>query len=459
VKDQKHKTSINYTRLPIFAGSRSIKKNKPYEISYKDNRGKYWLKIENGMLSSYERKVFLTLEYLYLQQNPSFERDYVRVNLSKIQETMGTKGNSRDNILKAIQNLQKVNITSTLTYKKGELVEVEEGVQFSLLPRVKWKTKRSYTDSEKYNVRKYTGYIDIGFQPFHIENLKSNYYRLINFSLVKKLTNKSVRLYDYINLNAYHKDGDTYKQFQNLTINYKNLCKFLIIKEFPSVSQVERQLGKQLEELVELGVIKSYTIEKDFFDIVIYLILSPSINLWSKHTPQSVDNIEKETPLQHSLLSYIPPPQVKYLINNFPEEHIEEKLNQFLYLKRYHSYKIKGEASYLYNSIKKDWVDDFYKEYKEKKEERDKRTDITKKNRENDLLEIEYEKYIVDRCMKFYKRLPVENRLIIDKEIENIIENKKFFTEFQRSLYIDNKIVEIVKDRVNLPSFIEWKVK
>ncbi len=457
--EKKLKTSINFTRLPIFAGGKVEEDSRTKEISYIDNNKTIYVKIENGMLSNYERKVFLALEYLYLQQNPDFQKDYVRVKLKNIQDILGTKGKTNESILKSIKNLQKVNITSTISIKRSENIEEEEGIQFNLLPKIKWNTKRTIEEMKKYKVRKYTGHIDVYLQDFHIQNLKSNYYRLINFSLIQKLSNKSVRLFDYINLNAYYLDGDTYKQKLKLNISYDNLCDYLIVKKRETLALKKQQFEGQLKELKDLGVIKSFSFDNDLFnDTRITLYLSPSINLWTKHTPRLEEPIKKLSPIEYKLTKYLPPPQIKYL-SKYPDELIEEKIEQLEYLLKNFNHKIKGTGSFLYNSIKGNWIDDNYKEYKEKLKYNEEHKRRTKRVIEEEELKENYEKYVNETCLKYLENLSKKKIKELSNKVDKILTNKRFIEENPKikEFYKEFEMIKLVKEEVDLLDFVDWK--
>jgi len=179
---KRHKTSINYLKLPIFAVSRSADTVQTRNIEYEENGVKSIIKVKNGSLSSYHRKLFFCLEYLYLKHNPDFENNFVRTTFKEIQDTLNVKGNNHRKILQALEDLQDVNIKSVVHKKIGDNVEKEEGLKFSIFSYVKWETNINTRDTD---TRRYTGHVYIAFQDFHINNLKSNYYRLINFELVR----------------------------------------------------------------------------------------------------------------------------------------------------------------------------------------------------------------------------------------------------------------------------------
>jgi len=467
---KKHKTSINYLKLPIFTGSRNIDTSQTKVIEYEENDVKSIVEIQNGNLSNYHRKLFLCLEYLFIKQNPTFkevvykigDKEEVRsdkiliTSFNEIREILNSKSKNYKQIIDSIRELQRVNITSTINKKVDNNIEKEMGSQFNLINKVRWITNINKKDN---NTRIYTGEILIEFQDFHIQNLKSNYYRLINFELVRRLSNNSVRFFDYLNLNSYYQKEGTYRQKKKVKFEYKKLVEFLLLKYQDKNSYRERQFEKQLKELKEKGVIKSYEWEHDFFSSFLHINLSQSINLWGTYNPKQIDNVEKLTPVENKLKEYgVPPKQREFLVKGFSEEYINNKLEQYEYITKNIPHKIRGRGSYIYNSIKDDWIDDSFTEYKEKNKQKELKI-ITKKEK-NRLEELhnEYEEYINSKCMDYIKRIMTEEeKKEIDILVYEKVKNYKFLsTDSSKSFYEEIERINIVKNRIDLPDYNKW---
>lgn len=460
---KKHKTSINYLRLPIFSGSRSATPtNNTHLAEYRDNDKTYNVEIRNGNLSSFHRKIFIGLEFLYLKQNPNFERNFIRTSFKDIQTSLNLKGNYHKTILSTLEDLQRVNIKSVITTKHSEKETLDEdGIIFNLLPKIAWHFSKTIDERTKEQKRQYTNHIDIYFEDFHIQNLKNRYYRLINFELVKQLKPNTLRFFDYLNLNSYFEKDGIYHQKMNLRIDYNSITDYLLLKKLTNKSWKERQFIKQLEELKEKGVIKAYSFEHNLFDeTTIILQLAQSINLWSKYNPRINENIPKYTPLQNKLKERsIPNKQIIYLTTNYIKEFIIEKIEQFDYVMKFLPNKIRGRGSYLYNSIKDDWIDDKYITYKENLKQKDLNLFTQTASKK---LQKKKEQYIIfcrEKCIEYWNTIEEVERQSLDKLILKEVEEDGFLNK-TKSLssfgYVAKKF-EILHKIVILPTFEEWE--
>ncbi|MEO5350986.1 MAG: replication initiation protein, partial [Magnetococcus sp. YQC-3] len=155
--------------------------------------------------------------------------------------------------------------------------------------------------------------------------------------------------------------------------------------------------------------------------------------------------------------------KAKEIERDFDEEVIKEKVNQFKWLKKNYPDKIKGDGSYLYQSIIKNWIDDDFINYKNEIE----KENIEKKKREEKKIEIElkkkYEEYKKNMC-KSYDELEPEIQKIIDKAVDKVMEpikNKNLWTEITINLLIEERRkIEIENNMLesgDLISFDEWK--
>lgn len=456
---KKHKTSINYLKLPIFTGSKTTDKERDYIVEYEENGVKSFVEIKNGKLSTYHRKLFVCLEYLYMKQNPNFEREFVRTTFKDIQDTLNTKGNNHNKIISSLEDLQEVNIKSVIVKKIDDKIEKEEGRKFNLLPQISWNMTKQLDERHKEGVRKYTGHIDVYFQKFHIDNLKSNYYRLINFELIRRLTNNSVRLFDYLNLNSYYLKNGKYIQKKKVKFDYEDLILYLLLTKQKKNSYKERQFKKQCDELKEKGVIKSYKWEHDFFNSFLLINLSQSINLWGTYNPEQIENIEKLTPIQNKLKEYgVPPKQRDYISNGYSEEYIHNKLEQFEYITKNIPNKIKGRGSYIYNSIKNDWIEDSYTEYIYNQKQNELKIISRKQSDELDKLHNEYEEYKNTICLDYIKNIMTkkEKERIDIKVYEKLKEKKKFIPTSSYNFYKEIEILHIVEQTIDIPEYEVW---
>jgi len=457
---KRHKTSINYLKLPIFAVSRSADTVQTRNIEYEENGVKSIIEVKNGSLSSYHRKLFFCLEYLYLKHNPDFENNFVRTTFKEIQDTLNVKGNNHRKILQALEDLQDVNIKSVVHKKIGDNVEKEEGLKFSIFSYVKWETNINTRDTD---TRRYTGHVYIAFQDFHINNLKSNYYRLINFELVRELSNNTVRLFDYLNLKSYFLKDKAFKQKKRVTFEYKKLTDFLLLKFQDRNSYKERQFENQLKELQEKGVIISYKWQHDVCGSCLHLNLSPSINLWETYTPKQVEieKVEKLTPLENKLKGYgVSPKQRAFIIHNFNEDYIHNKLEQYEYITKNIPHKVKGRGSYIYNSIKDDWTEDSFIDYKEKQEQKELNLLSQKKDKEMQELSNEYEEYANNKCVEYIKTAMTEDeRNAIDRLVYEKVKKNKFLsamTESSKNFYEEIARLKIVRNKIDIPDYETW---
>lgn len=462
---KKHLADINFIKLPLFSASKSKDIPTSYEFEYMNRTEKINVQIENGRLSLFHRKLFLILEFLYLQKNPNFDKYWIRTTFKELQETLGVKGNWNKKLIDSIEDLQKVNIRSQITQKTEDgRLEIDEGMRFNLLPKVQWKTTKQLQKRTKEDLRKYTSHIDIHFQDFHVENLKNKYYRILNFELIRELSSKSIRMFDYLTLNAYYRENGVWRQKRKLTISYDHLMDYLLLKKRTSPSHKEQQIISPLEELRDKEVIRTYKFSHSREDgTFIILYLSPNINMWEKYTSvtdHELETIEKLTPLEMKMktrgLSLI---QINRIMSNYEREYIEDKIKQLDYLLRYNSLKVKGQGSYLYNSLFSDWIEPDYIEWKAQEKQLKLNYYSKVEQVKYDQLQEQYEEYCTRICDQYWQAIEdVEKQEIEMKVNAKVGENK--VVKMKKSieeLYRQATLQKVLRQYAPLPTFYEWK--
>lgn len=455
-------------RLPIFkCSSLSEPQGKQVtKIDFHDRNKDYSLEIEHNILTTFDRRVLLSVEYLYLKQNPTFERDIVRTTYGEISVALGYQNNTNyEKIYTSLSKLQKVNINTTILIREDDGKIEEEKTQFNLLYYIKSKLSRNGQNNRIERVeidkRKYDNLIEIRLNEFHIKNFRNKYYRILNYSLIKSLRSPiSIRLFDYLNYKCYYFDGNRYKQIRKINLNYEDISKYLQIQKQNKLYLIKRQLRVPLEELKRKGVIKEYYLEKTLFDeVFLCLSLSKSINLWNRYNPsvKELDKIKLLTPLEQKLTEYgLTENQVKKIEQEYTEEYIQKKIEQVEYLIKKLPEKVKGIGRYLYNSIKENWNN---VEYKKSTEEKTKNKEKNEKQKSNNQ-ENEYSRYVREECIQYYEELSIDKREKLDKEVSNEVEkDEKYKTKILKPLGILEKRTKKIERILKIPSFEEWKKK
>ena len=473
-------TEINFLKLPIFkASNQNITDKQPAIVIFADNRTEIIIKASNyGMLNSFDRKIFLAFEHLYLKQNPNFEKNEVIATPRDIINLLNISSKHTENIWGSLSKLQEAEIT-----KKENDGSITRGKQqFNLLYSIgAWTNNRNKkTEEEQKKLRRYDNRISVTFNDWHINNLKNKFYRIINIELVKNLqTDIAVRLFDYLNLNAFYYDNKTkrYKQKTILKIDYIDLVKYLHITEQKELKLIKRQFSKSLQELKDNEVILESDFEKDIFNnFYIILYLSKNINVWGKfNNGDTKDNLINKmldeikdfniNPMLNKLVGLgLSNNQSENILENKDIKYIEDKINQYLFMKNNYPDKIKKDRSYLYNSIMDNWQEDLYynslnnknKELLKKQQEKNKES-----QKILDKLKMEYDKYITDYCNNIYDNMPNKEREQIEKEIEQEL-NTPFLRDNKNAFNIafEHKKVEIItKLNKDIMTFDEFKTK
>jgi hypothetical protein len=122
--------------------------------------------------------------------------------------------------------------------------------------------------------------------------------------------------------------------------------------------------------------------------------------------------------------------QIDKILKECSAEYIQVKIEQHDYLKKHHPSKMtKGNASYLWNSLKYDWTDQLYQySLGEKlKKESDRKKQQEQIN--NDKIKNEYEKYKENETEKILKELPEQEIEKIDCEIKKELANNKLYSD------------------------------
>jgi len=433
-------TEINFLRLPLFkVSNQNILDKQPVIVIYTENNTEIVIKASNyGMLNSFDRKIFLAFEHLYLKQNPNFEKNEVIATPKEIIELLKIDRRNSKTIWNSLSKLQEVKIEAEITIKEKNGSITRGKQQFNLLYSIgAWTNNRNKkTEEEQKKLRRYDNRISITFNDWHINNLKNKFYRIINIELVKRLqTDIAVRLFDYLNLNAFYYDNKTkkYRQKTILKIDYIELIKYLHVTEQKELKLIKRQFSKSLQELKENEVIIENHFEKDIFDnFYIILHLSKSINVWGKfNNGDTKDNLINKilddikdyniNPLLNKLIELgLSNSQSENILQNKNTEYIEKQVNQFLFMKNNYPDKIKKDRSYLYNSIMDNWQEDLYYNYltKKDKETLKKQQDKNKETQKiANKIKKEYDEYVTDFCNHAYENMSNEKKEQIEKEI------------------------------------------
>ena len=121
MNQQEHEvlTEINFLRLPIFKASSLQNQVSPETttLSYEQNGKQYSIEIRYGNLTSFDRKVMLCLEFLYLKQNPNYESNKVKTTNKEISNLLGIGIKNTKLIWESLSKLQDVRIKGHLLIK------------------------------------------------------------------------------------------------------------------------------------------------------------------------------------------------------------------------------------------------------------------------------------------------------------------------------------------------------
>ena len=238
---------------------------------------------------------------------------------------------------------------------------------------------------------------------------------------------------------------------------------------------IKRQFNKSLKELKDNEVILKSEFEKDIFDdFYIILHLSKSINVWGRFNKGNtkdnlINKIIDETrdyntnPLLNKLLELgLSNSQSEKILQSKETKYIEDKINQYLFMKNNYSNRIKKDRSYLYNSIIDNWQEDIYYNNLNNKnnEEFKKKQDVNNKSEKMlDKIRREYEEYLIDYCNNIYNNMSNEEKEQIEKEIIKELDTP-FFKDNKNAFKIsfDCKKMEIItKLNKDIITFDEFK--
>ena len=447
-------TEINFLRLPLFKTTKVSSKRTVNTIDYKIDKDNYHIEISTDAgLTAFDRKVLIVLEYLYIQQNPLFLTNKLVTNFSEIARLLGISGGNAEKIWESLSKLRSVEISASVQIKEGSETKTVES-EFNLLYAI----TRVLSENEE-NKRKYTTRLELLLNDWHVDNFRNNYYRIVNLGLVVSLRSGiAVRLFDYLNYKAFYYDTEAkkYRQKTKVKVAYSDLVQYLHISDRYSLKEIKKQFRTPFLELKEKGVLKDFYYEKTPRDFLVVLLLSRSIN-WRETKLEDIPELpkikQKIVGIKQELVKYgLSNKQIANVIEKHTEKYIRSKIKQLEYLLRFASHKIKGQGTYLYQSIIDDWKDDLYGEYLKQKEEA--QGTLAKKRVKQ--LEEEYEQYVSDYCESYYNQLSSEEKDFIENEIKNRLGDFKEKVKGTHTLMSAAKRAEILRDRIDPISFKEF---
>ena len=449
-------TEINFLKLPIFKATNITVSDKIIVISEIIDNNIYHIEISHGgNLGGFDRKVLLVLEALYIKQNPEFKSNKVITNFVEIARILGLHPNTATQIWESLSKLNEVQIKADITINNGQkLLDINS--KFNLLASV---TKVFSKQLDKSRRRK-AGTVEIELNRWHVDNFRNRYYRVVNLGLATQLQSAiAIRLFDYLNLKAFYfdKKAKKYRQKLKIRISYRDLVNYLHIANRPNLSEIKKQFRTSLRELQSKGVLRSYEFEKTPAGVFLIFYLARSIN-WREVEPEQFEKLLLQTKTKKDGIEQdleeigLGRRQIDKIMSDHPKNHIKGKINQLKYLLKFASHKVKGQGSYLYQSIIDDWKDDSYEAHL--RERKIVQKDITKRSMER--LEQQYDKYVADTCQQYYNSLPAGEKELIENQIEKSLEGFKEKIEGTRSFMHEAKRGEILRQTVDLMSFQEF---
>lgn len=449
-------TEINFLRLPIFKATKLPVADKIIIIDETIDNNRYHIEISHGgILGGFDRKVLLVMEALYLQQNPDFQSNKVVTNFVEVARIMGLHPNTASQIWKSLSKLNDVQIKAEITVKNGQkLLDINS--QFNLLASVTKVLARKVKGTQRK-----TETVEVELNRWHIDNFRNRYYRVVNLRLVTQLQSSiAVRLFDYLNYRAFYfdKKARKYRQKLKIRVSYQDMVKYLHVAQRPNLTEIKKQFRTALNELKLKGVLRRFEYDKTPLGVYLVLYLSRSIN-WREVEPGEIHKIpaieskktEMEARLEEAGLSRS---QVHNIFAEYPKKYVKLKLDQLKYLLNFASHKVKGEGSYLYQSIVNDWRDDSYEAHL--REEKAAEKSVTKRAIEK--IDRQYDEYVRDSCAEYYQSLPVAEREIIEDQIKKDPEIETFEEKAPGTLafMVEAKKAEILRERVDLMTFQEF---
>jgi len=110
--------------------------------------------------------------------------------------------------------------------------------------------------------------------------------------------------------------------------------------------------------------------------------------------------------------------QIKSIQTDYTNEYLTDKLNQIKYVLRVQPKKIKNKASYMYMSIKDDWIDDLYHCSKDSKEKKSQEDVLKKQKETHEKEELKRVVCLEKQARKVYEGLSELDKITIDREID-----------------------------------------
>jgi hypothetical protein len=287
-------TDTNLVKLPIFTTSKNTKKTKSsISLTIDSHKTSLEIKYTNGVPSWFDRRVLLSIEYLFYKRYPHqneirkkaeteiknqtlrFQKESKKKTLSPIEkqhiiframrnmrehydlyitsrqisELIYTKTRASSAIKRSLEVLSQTKLLQKTTYR---LAKEDTELDISELPLIE------YSVSKIGNKDQYI----INLNPLHFYNLLKRSYIGVDIFFLNSFDSPIAgRTAEFLKplLHGQRKYGYTTK-----TIPYEDLCNYLHLSPFTSISRIKQQLSA-FEELIEKNVIVGWKLEKALF--------------------------------------------------------------------------------------------------------------------------------------------------------------------------------------------------
>ncbi len=147
-----------------------------------------------------------------------------------------------------------------------------------------------------------------------------------------------------------------------------------------------------------------------------------------------LDRGERENIKLELISNNISEKQAEKILNSNQISYIRDKIEQFNYILNHNPQSIKKKSSYLYMSIKDNWIDDIYEAKKRGSKKSTNRSTYQERDKK------EYDDYVKKECLREYRALSNEQKEEIDRKIVGALGNHHLFKS--NSLLFDIELQE-----------------
>lgn len=150
--------------------------------------------------------------------------------------------------------------------------------------------------------------------------------------------------------------------------------------------------------------------------------------------------------------------QVNNFSIKFDEQYLKDKLDQFLYMKSYHSNRIRNDIAYLYNSIAKDREERLYTSYLQKQSKRLKERDEIQQIELEEQRTRDYNYFVHSKCEQYFEKLSATEQSQLLEKAKAEVSGIELFEDRpeEQDILIRRHAISNLVDRVGVSTFEEW---